>query len=299
MHRNITIALKWIWAVAVVAAVSYVIYRSREDVVRMLHAVPTSMLMASLLLTAAAKFFLGENARLAAARNALDLSYGTAIRLYNLSQLGKYLPGSIWQFVGRAAAYRNIGGSYGQIRDSLLVESLWIISGAAAVGILMCGPGIALLVDKTLTGAIRWWFASLVLTGGLTGIGLLLWKRRLLARYVRLLVPSWRVIIVQLAVWGLLGMAFWVLANACQMPISPVFSIGLFAAAYAMGFLVPFAPAGLGVRDGILMVGLLPYATAGEALAVTVMARLIYLVVELLLVALQSIVSGRDKPVGP
>ena len=86
----------------------------------------------------------------------------------------------------------------------------------------------------------------------------------------------------------MLGLAFWALARGCGLPIGLLFATGLFAGAYAVGFLVPFAPAGLGVRDAILTLGLLPYMPAGEALAVTVLARVVYLVVDVGLGLLQG-----------
>ena len=60
------------------------------------------------------------------------------------------------------------------------------------------------------------------------------------------------------------------------------------AAAYAVGFMVPFAPAGLGIRDAILTLGLLPFAATGEALAITVLARGVYLLVDVGLVVVQE-----------
>lgn len=254
----------------------------------MLERIPLWLLASSFLLVMLAKLFLGENARIAASRSGIELSFPVATRLYNLSQLGKYLPGSIWQYVGRAAAYRTRGASYGQIRDSLMTESLWVILGAMATGLVLCGPAILAIVERSLSPMLQLW---LVVGAVIAAVGfcvLLLWKREALFRYLHSAIPTPRALLVQLFVWLFLGLSFWVLLRACGMAAGPFFSIGLFAAAYAVGFMVPFAPAGLGIRDGILTLGLLPYAPAGQALAVTVIARLIYLLVELMLVAVQE-----------
>ena len=58
------------------------------------------------------------------------------------------------------------------------------------------------------------------------------------------------------------------MARASEIEVSLPYAIGLFAAAYAVGFLVLFVPAGLGVRDAILVVGLLAEATEAQALVV-------------------------------
>lgn len=255
----------------------------------------------SVALTAAAKIFLGENARIAATRCGIGIGYLDAFRLYNLSQLGKYLPGSIWQFVGRAAAYRNLGAGYGPIRDALLCESLWIVAGAAAVGLLLTGPGIVSILTGSLSSFVGWWLLGGFATVSSAVVAAALWKRDVLGRYARLAMPSVRAVLVQAGIWSTLGLAFWVLTRACGLDVGVPFAIGLFAAGYAVGFMVPIAPAGLGIRDAVLTLGLMPYVPAGEALAVTVMARLVYLAVDLALALGQEpvIVLLRRRGVPP
>lgn len=270
------------------AAAGVLVYRSRADILEMLRHVSPVLLAASVFVTVLAKGLLAENARIAAGRNGIPLDFVTAARLYNLSQLGKYLPGSIWQFVGRAAAYRARGAGYGPIRDALLVESLWIVAGAALVGVLLTGPRVTDIVLDSLTPALAWWLGIGILAVMLGMVVLVVWKRQVASHYMRLALPSGRVILTQAGIWAMLGVAFWMLARACDLDISLIFATGLFAAGYAVGFMVPFAPAGLGVRDGILTLGLLPYLPAGEALVVTILARVVYLLVDVGLVLVQE-----------
>jgi hypothetical protein len=279
---------KWLWLAAVLVMAGWLLYRSRESIVAMLAQVSPGLLAASLLLTVLAKGFLAENARIAAQRNGILMGFLTSARLYNLSQLGKYLPGSIWQFVGRAAAYRARGAAYGPIRDALLVESLWVVAGSAVIGVLLVGPQVVGLVTQSLTPMLAWWLGGGLLASVLLAVSVLLWKRRLALHYAHLAMPSVRVAVVQAGIWVVLGLAFWVLTRACRLEVSPVFATGLFAVGYSLGFLVPFAPAGLGIRDAILTIGLVPYVPAGEALAVTILARVIYLLVDVGLAVVQE-----------
>lgn len=299
MRKRLVFVAKWAWVACVLLAAGVLVARGWDDIVAMLRQVSVGHVAASIGLTALAKAGLAQNARLAARRNGIALDFATAARLYNLSQLGKYLPGSIWQFVGRAAAYRRRGAGYAAIRDSLLVESLWIVAAAALVGFALTGPVAVRLVLDSLTPLLRWWLVGGAVVVTLAMVALLLLKRALAARYLRLALPSPAVLLAQGATWTWLGLAFWVLTRACGLEVGATFATGLFAAAYAVGFLVPFAPAGLGVRDGILTLGLLPYVPAGEALAVTVLARAVYLVVDVGLVAVQeplfSAFGGRGR----
>ena len=268
-------------------AIAAVLWRSRADILLMLEQVPVWMLAASFLCTMAAKFLLGENARIAARKSGIILDYPTATKLYNLSQLGKYIPGSVWQFVGRAAAYRNLGAGYGAIRDSLMTESLWVVMGSAVIGLMLCGRTIVGVIQRSLPSLVLWWFLGGFVVVSMLLLALLFLKREALLRYLMSAVPTPRAILVQCGIWLLLGLAFWILAYACGMQAGIGFAIGLFAISYAVGFLVPIAPAGLGVRDAVLALGLLPYASPGEALAVTAVSRLLYLAVELLLAVVQ------------
>src|SRR5690554_147396 len=131
MRSKLMPLVKWAWILVVLLVAGIVVSRTWGDIVEALAAASLPLILGGVLLTVFAKLFLAENARIAAVRCGFPLRYIDAARLYNLSQLGKYLPGSIWQFVGRAAAYRQSGAGFGQIRDALLIESLWIVVGAA------------------------------------------------------------------------------------------------------------------------------------------------------------------------
>lgn len=288
MHRSLVSAAKWLWVGCVAIAAAFIVARSWHDILRMLRDLSWWWLLISVLLTIAAKLFLGENARVAAVRSGVQIDYIQAFRLYNLSQIGKYLPGSVWQFIGRAAAYRHLGAAYGPIRDALLCESLWIVAGALIMGFALVGTSVLGILEGSLSTFVLWWIFVGLGVAALCVVGALIWKRETLLRYSQLARPPARVVVIQACTWLLLGLAFWVLAGASGISVPVSFAIGLFALGYAIGFLVPIAPAGLGIRDGILTLGLMPYLPAGEAMAVSVMARLIYMFVDLLLASTQD-----------
>jgi hypothetical protein len=288
LHRRLVSVAKWAWIACVLVVAGALLARGWDGIAAMLRRASLADIATSIGLTVAAKAMLAQNAKLAAARNGIAMDYATATRLYNLSQLGKYVPGSIWQFVGRAAAYRRLGATYAAIRDSLLIESLWIVVAAALVGLALTGPVAVELVTESLTPGLRAWLVGGMAVAGTAAAGVALLKREVALRYLRLAVPSARVVLVQAMLWLLLGLAFWILARACGLQVGVGFATGLFAAAYAVGFMVPFAPAGLGIRDAILTLGLLPHAATGEALAITVLARAVYLLVDVGLVVVQE-----------
>ena len=289
MRKGWVRAAKWTWVVCVVIAVALVLQRSWSHVSEIVGAISVPALATSFSLIAIAKLLLAENARIAAAQSGLYLDVFTAGRLYNLSQLLKYLPGSIWQYVARAAAYRGLSASYLQIRDALLTESLWVVGGAGFIGAVLIGPMAVTLVATSVSPRIAVGLTVVIASTTLLLLASAVRRGASLLRYLRGAAPPPRVLLVQAAIWGLLGLSFWVLLSAFGLSASVVFCTGLFAIAYSVGFLVPFAPAGLGVRDAILVAGLLPLTGVGEALVVTILARVLYLMVELVLVGLQEL----------
>jgi uncharacterized membrane protein YbhN (UPF0104 family) len=123
------------------------------------------------------------------------------------------------------------------------------------------------------------------------------WKgevRRLL-RWFILLMPAWRVVAVLGVTWMLFGASLWVTLLPFVDNFSPYFYVvGLYCLAYVIGFLVPFAPAGLGIREAVLVLGLSAWVSADIALLLAGVNRLIYFLAELVLGA-AGVFNNRTK----
>jgi uncharacterized membrane protein YbhN (UPF0104 family) len=79
--------------------------------------------------------------------------------------------------------------------------------------------------------------------------------------------------------------------------------VAAYAAAYAAGFLALLTPAGLGIREGVLVVALAPVLPAGPALVVALVSRLWMMLVEAAGAAIAHLVArrraSRTGPSGP
>jgi uncharacterized membrane protein YbhN (UPF0104 family) len=109
--------------------------------------------------------------------------------------------------------------------------------------------------------------------------------------------------VLLLVTWLLFGAALWFMARA----LAPVFAVQVLvmtaagAAAGIIGFLAFFAPAGLGVREGILLAILGPGIGPDNAAIVVVGIRLVSTVVEVLQAGVGLVIlrrRGRQAPVG-
>lgn len=167
---------------------------------------------------------------------------------FAVGTVAKYLPGSVWSLPSRAVLYRGLGITRG-------VEMVYWETGLILTGAVLITPLAAtiLLGDAFFIGVM-----AVIWGGGLAFVlatALLRWKRfTWIELRIRLgaLPPilAWYVL-----VWLTFGGSFALLIAALGGGFDPR-HIGLFACGWAMGFLSILTPGGIGVRDGVLIVGI-------------------------------------------
>lgn len=206
-------------------------------------------------------------------------SYRRAFGLYFVPSQGKYIPGKIWAATWAVSAYRREGASLAAaLSCMLLLTAINLISAVL----------IALLTASTLTPDQEW----------LTLAGLLLISLHPRAFYTLLnRALNWfgkpplphtisagallRLVLLNGGYWLVLGFGLLCL-NQAIMPSSGM-SLGLICAqalAQVSGLLAFFAPAGLGVREGVLASLLAPSLGLGPAMLLAAVQRLWLLAVE-------------------
>lgn len=203
-----------------------------------------------------------------------------AARIYYVGQLGKYLPGSVWPVL----AQMQMGAALGIPRDSMFLASTIAVTvslvSAAIIGVF----AVPALLSQGGSGYL---WTLLVIPVGL----FVLHPRvlnRLLALVVRLLRRppieqqisgrALRLAFVYSAVgWALSGLQIFVLAHSIGGNVASLIpvSLGGFAIAFACGLLFLPSPAGLGVREAVLIACLHSVLSAGSASAVAIVSRLV------------------------
>lgn len=200
-----------------------------------------------------------------------------AVRLFMIANLGRYVPGKVWQIAGLAALSRSRG-----VPAATATGAAVLGQGIALVGASVVGLG-AVLGGPTRVATWAPWAAGALAVA--VAIGLLppvfrrvaaLWFR--LARQERpeLLgsVHALRWLVLYTLNWVLYALAFWVLALSVGVD-APVVPLGsAFAAAYVLGYVMIFAPAGVGVREGFMVALLTPHIGPGPSGALAILARI-------------------------
>jgi glycosyltransferase 2 family protein len=200
-----------------------------------------------------------------------------SVRIFLQSQLGKYLPGSVWQYAGRVGLARAHGVP---VRTALL--SLGIEVGASAIAAVAVGLFVLPLVAALPLALALGGLVFLVTTKGARVAEVVL---GLVARIAPItsseLRPALRalprMVLLYVPVWGLYGLAFWLTARAL-FPISAgdlVFFVAAFALGWLVGMAAVFAPGGIGVREAVLVGLLAPTVGQREAIVIAAASRLL------------------------
>ena len=237
------------------------------------------------------------------------LSWPASRSIFFVGQLGKYLPGSVWS----AAIQADLGGRLGLPRRALGVAGLLNLALAVLTGALVGIPAIPLLLRRADEGAVSPWWP--VLAAVLAVV--VLWPRLLnavIARGLRLLrrepLPTSLsggalvlTVLVFMVAWATMGAGLWVLALSVSPPDVDASALALatisgFCLAGAIGMLAIVAPAGAGVRDGVLVLLLVTFLPLGAATAVVIIHRVWTILADLLLAGLGHLWARSRRLIG-
>lgn len=225
-------------------------------------------------------------------------NFKRAFALVSISQLGKYVPGGIWQFVARFGAYKDNQISNKAAGKSFLIENLWMVGGA-----FFCS--LAFLVISIPDEVIQGY-----------GVYLPMLVRILLAFFF---IAMWLVLLVvierafhkvsirenlhcvlkqftaQALMWIINGISFYVLLPGTGALEDLFFSIGAFGASFLAGYVAIFAPGGIGVREYVTTV-LFSIAYGGVEIGIlTIVHRLLYTISEFLLAGIAYLMPNARK----
>jgi glycosyltransferase 2 family protein len=197
-------------------------------------------------------------------------------RIYFIGQLGKYLPGSVWPIL----AQMELGTAYRVPRARSATTAVLAMMMGLLTGLV---TALVTLPFAAHSEQYLWAFlAAPVLVACLHPklLNPLLRFAFKLARRPGLEEPlSGRVLVHAIAwsfaAWVFNGLQIWLLAVKLGAPLgqAALLSVGGYAFAWCVGFLVIFAPAGAGIREVLLIAILAPMIGTGPATAVALVSR--------------------------
>jgi glycosyltransferase 2 family protein len=215
-----------------------------------------------------------------------------AARIWFISNLGRYLPGKVWQIGALAVMSRERGVSPVAATGASLVVNLTNILSGFVVVLLTGAPLIALSSTNGVTYAL---LITGVLAAGLVLLPIILPRLATLAgrltnRQIDFPpIPAraiWVAAIGTAVAWVLYGIAFQLLVMGTLRSTAgdSTAYIAVFTSSYLVGYLALIAPGGIGVRETMLVAGMsaLGLATEPHAWLVALVSRLWLTVLEVL-----------------
>ncbi len=225
-----------------------------------------------------------------------DLPFREGLKIYFLTNLGRYLPGFFWHFAGRTVwlAERNISKRVSI--TSLVLEQSATVVASLVIGMLSWVGAVTFSSSAPLILPILLFF--------IFGLGIILVSSaQLRQNYSEFLAlhnqkRTGLLALMYLCFWIIYGTGVYVLIQAIY--ISPfsldqmLQTIGIVAIAWVIGYVSFFAPGGIGIREGILVLLLSTFMPVPIASMVALTSRGLQVAAEILWVILFTIKIDRN-----
>ncbi|PFG38680.1 hypothetical protein ATJ97_1166 [Georgenia soli] len=217
------------------------------------------------------------------------LTVREASGLFFVSQLGKYLPGGVWNFLAAAEMGTDLRIPRRRSISVMMVAILVSIVTAMILAAAALAVGPAELAGEY--GWVAWFLPVLVLLlvppvlNRLLSVALRLTRRPPLEKPVSVRGVAASALWALLG-WVLAGVQVWLVISALGAPRSlETFALaaGGYALAWTIGFVVVVVPAGVGVREAVLAVALAGHLGAGSVVVTVLLSRVLLTAADFLL----------------
>jgi uncharacterized membrane protein YbhN (UPF0104 family) len=231
------------------------------------------------------------------------------LRIFLVTNIGKYLPGKVMHAAGRVALLQERGQSASIGVTSVMVELALSLLGAALVSvisipILLRDQGIAEHLEPIS------WISVLALPIGLVtlhprvmGMALRFASSRLPGTGTELCtaLPRYRAILLLLIAYVVLWVTMSIALFATSHTVVDSLTLdhlpavgGIVALSYLFGLAVPIAPAGLGAREGLMTLLLSTMMPAPAAAVTSILYRIVSMSAEMVAAGL-SVLLARGR----
>lgn len=210
-----------------------------------------------------------------------------AARIWSISSLGKYIPGKVWAIASMAVMAEKEGVSGAAATGSAIIMQLLSLATGAVIAIALVGTTMLVNFPGGSVSAIC--VAIFALLGAISLASPSVTRRiGFLVRRPDAVQPVEPnalagAIFANLIAWAGYGLAFQllVLGTMPSVNLSWATATGAFTASYIGGYIMLFAPAGLGVREGLMILLLKDAIGLGPATALAAASRITLTVNEL------------------
>ena len=211
------------------------------------------------------------------------------ISIICLSQIGKYVPGNVAHYIGRVVLAKKYKLGITNTLFTIFIETVWVMAVAALlalVAVAAIGNHIFSEVPYLPRG---WMFAGIIIAAIVSPLLTHLmfkkiagwWAVRSKVEMQSVRMPSagtfWRVWLLYIINYSVLGLVLLLIAEQVFNNYSGNILLlsGIFAVAWIVGFITPGAPAGLGIREVVLVAALAPVYGHEYAVGIAAVLRIV------------------------
>jgi len=219
--------------------------------------------------------------------------------LWSMSEINRYIPGNIWSFLSRSIRFGQKNMTKKDIATSLVHESVFVLIASVCISLFSLQfvsnlPYVSSFFEIIpSTGIIIFVLVSIVIFIFQKRFLRLFGKRTQRISFLLPYTPQENITFLLLSIIGLLLFGFgyyFAISAVVPLPAYDFFIVSSFAVvSLLIGYLSLLTPTGLGVREGVLTIGLtqiVPVALAGFS---SLFARIVLIISEVLFLALASV----------
>ena len=288
---------KWLFGALVIVFLTWYFIKNREEFSEKIRNVDIGIFVFSMLFYFVYKITLASLWHYITKINGCAIPYRKAVTSYLYSILGKYIPGKVFMLAARLAYYKEENAPLSKVTVCFFIENVCTLLGAAMLFIvsLLFFPNSLLQDYKWVTLLlIAAFFVCIhpkIINFFLRIIGKIIKKDlEIPMKYSQML----KVVLLFIGNWLIIGVGFFILTKSIYPTVDAshlLFCAGIWGVSAIMGILAVFAPSGLGVREGIIVAGLMLIMPESEAVIISVVSRLWQTIPELILVVLAFLYS--------
>lgn len=299
--KTILKVLKASFAVLVVVFLVWYFWKNWDEFSEKIKNVNIGIFVFSMLFYFVYKFTLASLWHYITKINGCSIKYEKAVTSYLYSILGKYIPGKVFMLAARLTYYKEEDAPLAKVTVCFFIENVCTLLGAAMLFILSL-----FFFPNELLNDYKWATVFLIIAFFvcinpkiinffLRIVGKIFKKNlEIPMKYSQML----KVVLLFIGNWLIVGFGFFILTKSICPTVEwnqMLYCAGIWGVSAIMGILAIFAPSGLGVREGIIMLGLGMIMSEGDAAVISVVSRLWQTIPELALVALAFIYSRIRK----
>lgn len=231
------------------------------------------------------------------------LQLNKALKIWNVSEFSRYIPGNVWSFFSRVLLTNKYGLKKSKVILSLGLEIV-MLTGSAAL--FACFFLWLLPYESNLS--IRWLFLLLIpiliilLSPSLISKTLNFFLKLLKREPVNIYISSLNLLKIMtsyLLTWFMYGLgSYFLMIALISTTISWFWLVSAFIIAWLIGYLSFITPMGLGVREGVIIVILAPLFGSSIGSLIAVSSRLILIITEIIVLGGVYLMSYEElKPI--